>query len=388
MKASNLPFSAEIKRATEGRRKKIILVIHAVCFLVFLTHIILDTYYQNYQIIPLTIIMFALVALSFFMFYRKGKYDLASYTILTVLSIETIAVVFIFHFDDYTPGFIFPFILCIFSLFSWKRGLIFSGIFLLILALLLFFYHMYDQNAFAMSTFLYNNEAILNFLSILAIVFVFAIYYETTRIDAYKRLINSNYKKDLLYNEIHHRVKNNLNLVSSILAIQADKEDAKTKNAIQASKNRIDAMAMVHSMLYVSNDLEKVNAKRFIEKLYLNIQSTISDRVKIVFKSQEIELSLNEVIPIGLIVNELVTNSFKYAFKDIKNPKIIIVLNSHKNNILLTYFDNGIGYNQKDTQNFGLKLVDLNVKQLKGTLKISHNHGLCYKIIYKRNSHV
>jgi len=382
--SNNLSFSAEIKRVTEGRRKKIIWVIHAVCFVVFFIHIMLDTYYKNYQIIPLTSIMLLLVIVSFFFFYRKGKYDCASYTMLMILAVETITVAFIYRFDDYTPGFIFPFILSTFSLFSWKRGLILSGILLLIFILLLYYY----QDFLNTSAFLYNSMAISNFLSILSIVFIFAIYYETTRIDAYKRLIDANYKKDLLYNEIHHRVKNNLNIVSSMLAIQAEKEDQKTQNIIKASKNRIDAMAMVHSMLYVSNDLERVNTKRFIEKLYQNIKTTINENVKFIFKSREIELSLNEIIPIGLIINELVTNSFKYAFKNHKNPKIIIVLNSHKNHVLLTYFDNGIGHTKDDTQNFGLQLVNLNVKQLKGTLKVSYNQGLCYKIVYKRSIHV
>jgi len=147
-------------------------------------------------------------------------------------------------------------------------------------------------------------------------------------------------------------------------------------------------MAMVHSMLYVSNNLEKVNAKQFIEKLYSNLQSTLSEHVQILFKAQAIELSLNEVIPIGLIVNEWVVNSFKYAFKNEKSPKIIIVLKRRNDTILLTYFDNGSGYDSHMKRNFGLQLVDLNVKQLKGTLKVSYNHGLCYQITYTRGAHV
>ena len=385
MKASNLPFSTEIKRATEERRRKIILTIHVVCFFVFLFHTIFDMYYQNYQIIPITIMMFMLVILSFFMLYQKGKYDQASYVILMIFSIETISVVFIYHFDDYTPGFIFPYILGTFSLFSWKRGLIFCITFLLILTLLLFCY----QDFLSTSTFLHNRETISNFLSILLIIFVFAIYYETTRIDAYKSLINSNYKKDLLYNEIHHRVKNNLNIVSSMLAIQAEHESAMTQDVLKVSKDRIDSIALVHSMLYVSNDIEKVNAKLFIEKLALTIQSTMNTYVTMVFKIQELELSLNEIIPIGLIINELLTNSFKYAFKDTKNPKIIIVLHTQKNHVMLTYQDNGIGCGCSDCgPALGLKLVTLNVRQLKGTVKINHNHGLGYKITYKRTLHV
>lgn len=385
MKASNLSFSAEIKRVTEGRRKKIIWFIHTVCFVIFSIHIAMDAYYQDYQIIPLTVVMLILIVFSFFMFYRKDKYDCAAYTMLMILAIETITAVFIYHFDDYTPGFIFPFILGAFSLFSWKRGLILSLTFLLILVLLLFYY----QDSWNMSAFLHNNIAISNFLSILLIIFVFAIYYETTRIDAYKRLINSNYKKDLLYKEIHHRVKNNLNIVSSMLAIQAELEDKKTKDIIKVSKDRIDSIALVHSMLYVSNDMEKVNAKLFIEKLALNIQSTLDTHISVIFKIKEVELSLNEIIPLGLIINELLTNSFKYAFIDIKNPKIIIVLHIRKNKVTLTYHDNGIGCGKAECeQGLGLKLVDLNVKQLKGTLTRNRNHGLSYKIIYQRSLHV
>jgi len=385
MKLSNLPFNTETKRVTEGRRKKLIWFIHAVCFVIFSVHILMDLYAHDYQIISLTVAMLGLIVCSFFMFYQKGLYDYASYAILMILGIEISAAVFIYHFDDYTPGFIFPFIFGAFSLFSWKRGFIFSITFLTILALLLFFY----QDASNTSAFLQNNVAISNFLSILVIIFVFAIYYETTRIDAYKRLINSNYKKDLLYNEIHHRVKNNLNIVSSMLALQAELEDEKTQEILKVSKDRIDSIALVHSMLYVADDIEKVNAKLFIEKLALTIQSTLDRHVAILFKLKEIELSLNEIIPLGLIINELLTNSFKYAFKDTPNPKIIIVLHLLKNTVTLTYHDNGLECIQPECeQGLGLKLVALNVKQLKGVLKINRNHGLGYKITYQRSLHV
>lgn len=384
MKPSHLPLNAEIQRATEGRRRKIIWVIHIVCFCIFCFHIGLDLSNHDYQIIPLTSMMLLLIAFSFFIFYRKRKYDYASYTMGFILCVETVSAIFIYRFDDYIPAFLFPLILGIFSLFSWKKGLVFSVVMIAVIGLLLLYY----QETLQSSVFLHTPVAIINFISVFVIVIIFALYYEMTRIDTYKRLINANYKKDLLYNELQHRVKNNLNIVSSMLAIQAEKEDQKVQDIIKVSKSRIDAMAMVHSMLYVSHDLEKVNAKEFIEKLYRNIQSTLSERVKILFKADTIELSLNEVIPIGLIINELVVNSFKYAFKTKPSPKIIIVLKSRGDRIVLTYFDNGSGYDSNMKRNFGLQLVDLNVKQLKGTLKVSYNHGLCYQIAYKRGEHV
>lgn len=99
-------------------------------------------------------------------------------------------------------------------------------------------------------------------------------------------------------------------------------------------------------------------------------------------------MSLNEIIPIGLIINELFTNSVKYAFKEIDKPKVIIVLKKVKNSISLTYHDNGIGCNCDKNEHLGLKLVKLNVKQLKGNLKIKHKKGLTYQIKYNRGNDV
>lgn len=384
MKPLTIQLSPEIHIASKERRKKILLVVHVICIFVFFTHNIVDIYYSDYKIIPMRTLILVLIVLSFFRLYKTGHYEKASYAMSFLLAIATIGITVTNKFDNFSPAFIFPFILGAFSLFSWKKGFLFSIVLIMGLILFIFYYEDYLVN----SLFLHNDISIFNFLFILTIVLVFAFYYETTRIDAYKRLINANYKKDLLYKEIHHRVKNNLNIVSSMLAIQAEKEDEKVKDIIKVSKDRIDAIAMVHSMLYVSNDIEKVNAKLFIEKLTLTIQSTMDSTATILFRIKELELSLNEIIPIGLIINELLTNSFKYAFKDTQNPKIIIVLHIHKNTVTLTYHDNGIGYDTNFEQGIGLKLVDLNVKQLKGNLKITYNHGLNYKIIYKRSLHV
>lgn len=384
MKHLTMQLSPEIYIASQERKKKMLLGMHVICLFAFFAHGITDIYNSNYHIIPIRAIILVLILLSFFRLYKRGHYEKSSYAISFILAITTIGITITSKFDNFSPAFIFPFILGTFSLFSWKKGFLFSIALLIGLTLFVFNYENYLVN----SRFLHNDISIFNFLFIFAILLLFAFYYETTRIDAYKRLIDANYKKDLLYKEIHHRVKNNLNIVSSMLAIQAEKEDDKVKDIIKSSKERIDAIAMVHSMLYVSNGIEKVNAKLFIEKLTLTIHSTISSHATILFRIKELELSLNEIIPIGLIINELLTNSFKYAFKDTQNPKIIIVLHIHKNTVTLTYHDNGIGYDTNFEQGIGLKLVDLNVKQLKGNLKINYNHGLNYKMIYKRSLHV
>jgi len=385
MKHLNVELNPEIKNAIEERRKKILLVVYSICIFIFISHNLADFFYAHYTIIPFRTVILFFILLSFFTFYKKGAYERASYSIVFILSIATLGVLIPNKFDNFTPAFVFPFILAAFSLFSWKKGSFYSGIVLFLLILLPLMFRDYFEN----SAFLHNPLAVFNFLFVIIISLVFALYYETTRIDAYKRLINANTKKDLLYNEIHHRVQNNLNIVSSILAIQMEKEDKRVQKIIQVSKNRIDSMAMVHSMLYVSNDLEKVNAKRFIEKLANTIQSTMdSYNVSLIFHIQEVELSLNEIMPIGLIINELLTNSFKYAFFNILHPTINIALNLEKNCVFFSYCDNGVGYKTDVERGLGLRLVDLNVKQLKGVLDMVYENGLCYKIYYKRNINV
>ena len=209
-----------------------------------------------------------------------------------------------------------------------------------------------------------------------------------SRVEDNKRLINLNYKKDLLYRELQHRVKNNLNIVSSMLSMQAQRESKEIQEIIDISKRRIDSIAMVHSMLYVSDNIEKVDIKVFLEKLIQNLKSTSHKKIDIQLKLKKLDLTLNEVIPIGLIINELLTNSFKYAFENTLNPKIIIVFTSHEKNATLIYHDNGVGYDSSKKDNMGLKLVELNVKQLKGTIQVDNKNGLGYKITYKRSLHV
>ena len=325
-----------------------------------------------------------LIALSFYIFYRHKQYDKASYTIITILGVGIITGLIINEFNNYLPVYCIPFLLGTFFLFSWKKGILLNIIFFVTL----FFVGFFMRDVLINNDFLHNYAAIGNLIVTVIIIFVFAFFYETARVEAYKLLIDLNYKKDLLYRELQHRVKNNLNIVSSMLSMQAQRESKEIQDIIQISKKRIDSIAMVHSMLYVSDNIEKVDAKAFLEKLSQNLITTSKEDVDIKLNIKKQELTLNEIIPIGLIINELLTNSFKYAFKNISNPKIVIIFTSHKKNAILTYYDNGIGYESIKTDNMGLKLVELNVKQLKGTMKIKNNTGLRYKIKYKRSQHV
>lgn len=384
MKQSNLKFENEIKNFIKNRRAQLLLTMYKLCVIMFIILIITDLFQNKIATVLLEVISLTLIVSSFFIFYKRKEYDRASYIIITILGSGIIMGLVLNEFNNYLPVYSIPFLLGTFFLFSFKKSILLNIVFFISLFLVSY----YMKDILIHNDFLSNYVAMGNLTIILVIIFVFAYFYEMSRVEDNKRLIDLNYKKDLLYRELQHRVTNNLNIVSSMLSMQAQRESKEVQEIIDISKKRIDSIAMVHSMLYVSDNIEKVDIKAFLEKLTQNLKTTSHRKVKIQLILNKLELTLNEVIPIGLIINELLTNSFKYAFKNSPSPKIVIVFTSNKENARLVYYDNGSGYDSTKTDNMGLKLVELNVKQLKGDIEIKNKNGLRYKITYKRSLHV
>lgn len=184
-------------------------------------------------------------------------------------------------------------------------------------------------------------------------------------------------EKEMLLKEVHHRVKNNLQTVSSLLRMQSRSiEDEETLNLIKSSQNRVVAMAMVHEMLYQREDLNRVHYRSYVEELgdYL-IKSIKGPESKISLKIDipQIELGIDTAIPLGLIINEAVTNALKYGFQDRQEGEISIVLEKEdKIEYILRIGDNGIGFPEtvthKSTKSLGLKLIHNLSRQLQGSV--------------------
>jgi two-component sensor histidine kinase len=184
-------------------------------------------------------------------------------------------------------------------------------------------------------------------------------------------------EKEMLLKEVHHRVKNNLQTVSSLLRMQSRSiEDKETLSLIKSSQNRVVAMAMVHEMLYQREDLNRVHYRSYVEELgdYL-IKSIKGPESKISLKIDipQIELGIDTAIPLGLIINEAVTNALKYGFQDRQEGEISIVLEKEdKTEYILRIGDNGIGFPEtvthKSTKSLGLKLIHNLSRQLQGSV--------------------
>jgi two-component sensor histidine kinase len=182
-------------------------------------------------------------------------------------------------------------------------------------------------------------------------------------------------ERKLLLKEIHHRVKNNFQIISSILRLQAnDDGNPKIKVAFDDAINRIHSMATVHELIYRNELFTEIETKEYLERLVNSLDSYNSNKdIEFIIESEGNKLNFETLIPLGITINELITNSFKYAFNEsIKNPKISISLTKKDNLFLFIYKDNGIGLNpeiQKTT--FGMELIDTIINQIEGELKAS-----------------
>lgn len=189
-------------------------------------------------------------------------------------------------------------------------------------------------------------------------------------------------EKDTLLKEIHHRVKNNLQLVSSLLTLQSrDIIDEKAIEAINEGKSRVRSMALIHQDLYSRDNLTGIGMKKYIGNLSQELFSTYQlddQNIKLELDIDDIYLDVDTIIPIGLIINELITNALKYAFDGQESGNIKISFSEKNNRLLLDVQDDGRGINIsgfKKESSFGNKLINTLTEQLEGTLQIEGKDG-------------
>lgn len=199
-------------------------------------------------------------------------------------------------------------------------------------------------------------------------------------------------EKESLLKEIHHRVKNNLQVVSSLLYLQEEyMQDGKGVAILRESQNRVKSMALIHEQLYGTVDLAKIDFGRYIEGLAANLFDAYGiqpARVRLDVRADDIFLGVDMAVPCGLIINELVSNAIKYAFPSQRAGTIeIAVVTLHGGRLEIVVADDGIGLALPDgdaeKRTLGLRLVDTLVAQLDGTVDIQTDHGTRFGIVLK-----
>lgn len=201
-------------------------------------------------------------------------------------------------------------------------------------------------------------------------------------------------EKEVLLKEVHHRVKNNLQIISSILQLQSDKFDnQQLKKIMKEGQHRIQSMAIVHQQLYGSESLSEINFKKYVEQLTRQIRLGYQDpekEINVIIQIQECTFTIPTTIPLGLIINELVSNAYKYAFKNKKEGTISIEVKQLKtHDYQLMVKDNGKGIQQdlniEEINSLGLKLVRILTHQLQGNFSYKNDEGAQFMITFKDN---
>jgi len=198
-----------------------------------------------------------------------------------------------------------------------------------------------------------------------------------------------NTKINLLLGEIHHRVKNNLQVVSSLLSLQERNiKDENAKIAISEGKERVKSMGLIHKMLYQNDNFSGIEMKSFVLELadgLINSFGLDESTFKLKVDIESIKMDVDTAIPLGLILNELIMNSLKYAFKENNEPTLTIKLVEKNKQMVLEFFDNGKGKAEdikESTHSFGMKLIHSLTRQLNGNLSITNENGLKFTITF------
>lgn len=220
----------------------------------------------------------------------------------------------------------------------------------------------------------------LSLVALLAVSIIGLVYWQYLREQHNKKRIQT------LLQELHHRVKNNLQILSSVLSLQSQQlTDEQALQAVRSSESRVNAMALIHRKLYPRDQARSINIKEYITELITYLVHTYGyygKEIKLNLSLEPVQVDIDKAVPLGLIINELISNAFKHAYVDHPAPELIVDLRKEgKGALCIDIRDNGNGIRPPEEtrgNSFGLRLVNMLVSELKGKYETSTQHGTRY----------
>jgi two-component sensor histidine kinase len=198
-------------------------------------------------------------------------------------------------------------------------------------------------------------------------------------------------EKEVLLKEVHHRVKNNLQVISSLLSLQAEAmEDPQLRAAFEDGQNRIQVMALIHESLYETDSLAQINAADYLQRLgnqLFEAYGAPDNRLALCFQIEPVWLQIHQAIPCGLIINELLSNALRHAFPDGRAGEVrITLLQEASGSCVLAVHDTGVGFPDgldfRHTESLGLQLVCILTEQLQGSITLERRSGTSFTLTF------
>ena len=194
-------------------------------------------------------------------------------------------------------------------------------------------------------------------------------------------------EKEVLLNEVHHRVKNNLQIILSMIQLQKQRlVNQKDKDKFEDLKHRILTMALVYEQLYTMSDFEKINLKLFLTKLSANIISSSQStrKIEMHIEIDDILMDIDKAIPLSLLVTEVLSNSIKHAFAKVRKARFELSLKQKQNKkVILILADNGVGFQTKQSNTLGLTIIKSLIMQLNAQVQMKTDSGVSYRIVFE-----
>ena len=338
------------------------------------------------SIIPFALFGFGILNLINLQYFKVHKKILPTYNFSSIIGLISSFTITLYSGGIQSP-FIFMIPLIAFGGFinSSRYGKVYLNI--IILLVLIIFTQTISELKITENVVPESSRAVFSLVSILFSVFILGNTLGKSLLKTYNALYTSKkamaiqvHEKENLLKEVHHRVKNNLQTVSSLLSLQSRNiESGPLKGLLKGTQNRVIAMAMVHEMLYMRKDISHIEYESYVQELseYL-IRSIkgIDNNVNLKIDIPDIKLGIDTAIPLGLLINESLTNALKYGIVGDEEGEINIKLQKDSENdncYILEIGDNGIGFpetvNYKNTKSLGLKLIHNLTRQLRGTIE-------------------
>ncbi|MEX0315460.1 MAG: sensor histidine kinase [Allomuricauda sp.] len=351
-------------------------------------------------IIPYTFFGFAVLNITNTLLFKKHQSLTTTYNITSVIAMVGSTLIVLFSGGIQSP---YIFVLAVVVFAGYVTTKIYGHIYLAVNLLVITLVFLHDISDFQISENQVPEESRLwfAFLSVTFAVYLLGGVFGRNLLRAHHRLYKSRNEiqerieeKETLLKEVHHRVKNNLRTVSSLLSLQSRTiEDEKISSIIKSSQNRVVSMAMVHEMLYKRDDyLSKIELRPYVKELTEYLVRSVkgkANKIDVKLDIDDNKLSIDTVIPLGLIINETITNALKYGITKDKGGEIAVSLKKLENDRYELYLgDNGKGYSEnfdpKNAKSLGLKLIYNLTRQLRGTIaRDLSKKGTYYRIEFE-----
>lgn len=335
------------------------------------------------KIVPYVFFTYGLFNFLNTLLYRVHKNLIITYNAMSILGLASALVISLLTGGINSP-FIFVLGIVVFAGYISTRRYGRIYLYIITLLIILIYFQGISEYSITRNVVPAESQNFFSFMSILFSVYLLGGVMGKSLLRAHHNLYKTKMEledqimeKETLLKEVHHRVKNNLQTVSSLLSLQSRSiDDESIRTLIKSSQNRVISMAMVHEMLYMRDDISKIKYKSYVQELGEYLVRSVkgsNSNINLTIDIPDIELGIDTAIPLGLLINEALTNALKYGIRDDDQGEIYIALRKEDDREYVLHIgDNGVGFpervNFRNTKSLGLKLIYNLTRQLKGSI--------------------